>query len=238
MKRALWIGVMLALLAIIIVSIARPHQMLAPGKVQAAHAALESDCFACHTPFRGASSARCTSCHALADIGLRTTKGVIITRKGQAPAFHQALANADCTSCHSEHQSAATVGPKSARFDHALLKPDARSNCRLCHAAPRDALHSGKQLDCATCHQTSGWKPATFEHSRFFELVGDHNASCATCHPGGNYKRYTCYGCHEHQPADILAEHREEGITNIDNCVRCHRSAHGEREGEGREHDD
>lgn len=39
----------------------------------------------------------------------------------------------------------------------------------------------------------------------------------------------------EHQPAQILAEHREEGISNIENCVRCHRSAEGETgEGEDR----
>ena len=56
--------------------------------------------------------------------------------------------------------------------------------------------------------------------------------ACATCHLSGNYKQYTCHGCHEHQQARIIAEHREEGITNIQNCVRCHRSPHGDAEGE------
>jgi len=32
-------------------------------------------------------------------------------------------------------------------------------------------------------------------------------------------KCYTCYGCHEHQPAQIITEHREEGIPSIENCV-------------------
>ncbi len=39
-----------------------------------------------------------------------------------------------------------------------------------------------------------------------------------------------------HQKARIEARHAREGIRNIDNCVRCHRSAEDEGgEGEGRE---
>src|SRR3546814_280085 len=86
--------------------------------------------------------------------------------------------------------------------------------------------------DFATCHQPGHWKPATFDHSRYFLLDRDHNTACTTCHLNNNYKQYTCYGCHEHQPTKIITKHREEGITNIENCVRCHRSAHGEAAGE------
>jgi hypothetical protein len=55
---------------------------------------------------------------------------------------------------------------------------------------------------------------------------------CVTCHVGNDYSRYTCYGCHEHTVQNILREHRDEGIRDLDNCVRCHRSADGEG-GEG-----
>src|SRR3546814_654475 len=115
---------------------------------------------------------------------------------------------------------------------HALLKADARANCQSCHMAPRDELHRGQALACATCHQPAHWKPATFDHSRYFLLDRDHNTACTTCHLDSNYRQYICYGCHEHQPTKIITKHREEGITNIENCVRCHRSAHGEAEGE------
>jgi len=152
MKRSLWIAISLVLAAIIYLSFVRPHQMVSPGNLIPAHSALEGDCFACHAPLRGASAERCIACHAVADIGLRTTKGVKIVRPKARPAFHQALIEPDCMACHSDH---------------------------------------------------------------------------------------TCYGCHEHQPAQILAKHREEGITNIDNCVRCHRNADadageggGDREGD------
>lgn len=47
-------------------------------------------------------------------------------------------------------------------------------------------------------------------------------------------QQYTCYGCHEHTPANMQAKHREEGVSeSLDNCVRCHRSASGELAGTG-----
>jgi hypothetical protein len=89
--------------------------------------------------------------------------------------------------------------------------------------------------NCAQCHQPPAWKPATFDHAKYFPLDKDHNATCATCHTGNQYRQYTCYGCHEHTPANVQARHREEAAgQDLQNCVRCHRSASGEHEGQGR----
>lgn len=231
MKRSLWIAVSLILGAIIYLSFVRPHQMVSPGDLIPAHSALQGDCFACHAPLRGASAERCITCHVVADIGLRTTKGTAIPQSATRPAFHQALTEPNCMACHSDHPRPRLTKARAVIFDHALLKSDTRLHCQSCHMAPRDDLHRGQNLPCATCHQPSRWKPATFVHERYFQLDRNHNIACTTCHLGGNYKRYTCYGCHEHQPAQIIAEHREEGISNIENCVRCHRSAEGEAGG-------
>lgn len=168
-----------------------------------------------------------------AGIGLRTTKGVAIPSAKRSRGFHQALAEPDCMACHSDHPRPSLAKARAVKFDHGQLKPESRAKCQTCHLPPRDNLHAGQISACSTCHLPSAWKPATFDHGRYFALDGDHNAACTTCHVGGNYKRYTCYGCHEHREARIIAEHREEGITRIDNCVRCHRSAHGEGAGEG-----
>jgi hypothetical protein len=84
MKRSLLILVSLVLAAIVALSIIKPHQMVSPGNLMPAHASLESDCFACHAPWRGAAPDRCLSCHTLADIGVRTTKG--IPPQGERPA--------------------------------------------------------------------------------------------------------------------------------------------------------
>jgi hypothetical protein len=157
---------------------------------------------------RTATRSRCDSCHA-------------------APTndLHRAL-NVGCDKCHK------TAAWKPAGFDHAVLGPAERGRCESCHKAPADRLHQQITGNCASCHQPSAWKPATFDHDKFFPLDKDHNASCITCHAGNDYRKYTCYGCHEHTPANMLAKHREEGIgEDLAQCVRCHRNASGEGEG-------
>lgn len=238
-----------ALAGVIALAFLYPHEMVSPGNLIPAHASLQNDCFACHTPFRSASPDRCISCHTVADIGRKTTKGVPIPAKRARPPFHQALVEQNCLACHSDHPTPALTRRPVKRFDHALLASNLRGQCQSCHVAPDNEQHRGIKLPCAQCHQASGWKPATFDHSRYFPLTGDHDTACVTCHVGQNYKRYTCYGCHEHQRSRMIAKHREEGITNINNCVRCHRSGHGEegrnegngeggRNGEGERDDD
>ncbi len=138
--------------------------------------------------------------------------------------LHKQLSSA-CSSCHN------TEGWKSdVKFDHNLLTVSDRNNCIACHQKPKDNLHQSLKNNCNSCHSTDKWVPANFDHDRYFALDGDHNASCNTCHKNNNYDTYTCYGCHEHTVNNILSEHREEGISNITNCVACHRSGD---EGEG-----
>lgn len=229
-----WSVIGAILVAAIAAAFLWPHQMVSPGNLRAAHAALQQDCFACHKPFAGASPEKCIACHKVADIGRFTTKGEPVRMSRSMPPFHQALTEKNCMACHSDHPAPRLAAQNRAKFDHALLSPAMRGTCQSCHRAPQDTLHrSMPQQSCAQCHKTTGWRPATFDHSRFFLLDGDHNASCTTCHKTGNFKQYTCYGCHEHQPDGIRAKHAEEGIRNIDNCVRCHRSA--SEHGEGRE---
>jgi hypothetical protein len=275
-----------------------PHLMVSPGALVAGHAELATDCFACHAPLRGAASDRCISCHAVADIGLRTSRGAPIVKVAVAPSvpvpaggaprkarttvttsFHQHLIKQDCITCHSDHagprltqrsrkpfshdllkvatrerceschiapgtelhrrfdqacvQCHKTQGWTPAGFDHALLTQADQGRCASCHKAPADALHRQITGNCGSCHTAKAWTPATFDHDRFFALDRDHNAACVTCHVGNNYAGYSCYGCHEHTVANIRAEHEEAGIRDLDNCVRCHRSANEKGEGRG-----
>jgi len=66
--------------------------------------------------------------------------------------------------------------------------------------------------------------PSTFNHSSYFELDRNHNASCVTCHINNNFETYTCYSFHEHSEANIRSEHLEEGIRNFQDCVSCYKS--------------
>lgn len=283
--RWLWIVICANLLVLVALTFVYPNLMVSPGPLIPGHAALATDCFACHAPLRGASAERCIACHAVADIGMRTTEGAPVqsaTTRRATPlkiSFHQELTEQDCVACHSDH-----AGPRLNRrsrkpFSHALLRATTRKNCESCHVAPNNDMHQSLRVGCSQCHQTEGWKPAsfdhatlpqadlnrcescheaptdtvhrqiesgcaqchspkawkpaTFEHDKLFRLDKDHNASCVTCHVGDDYSKYTCYGCHEHTLANVRREHVGEGIRNFENCVECHRSAHGKPGGNG-----
>jgi len=203
-----------------------PHLMVAPGPLVSAHASLETNCFACHAPLRGAVADRCISCHKVADIGLRTTKEMPIVPRTPITPFHQVLTAQNCMACHTDHTNPALTSRERPAFSHALLNPAIRENCTSCHTAPKTAVHSAPIAQCTLCHSQNGWKPATFDHARFFVLDRDHNAACTTCHTTIDRRQYTCYGCHEHTEANIRSKHIREGIPNFTNCVSCHRSAH------------
>lgn len=280
MKRGWLIWVVAAnLIVLVALAFFYPHLMVSPGALAQGHAELATNCFACHAPWRGASSQRCVACHKLPEIGLHTTKGVALAQSGPKTAFHQELVEQDCMACHSDHagpkltqrsrkpfshallrtevqqrceschakpadpmhkeltvgcaQCHSTQRWKPATFDHALLTQAQQARCDGCHKAPADNLHRQLKGNCAQCHSQEHWKPATFDHAKLFVLDRDHDTKCETCHTNSDYSRYTCYGCHEHTPAKIRAEHQEEGIQDFENCVECHRSASGEPERRG-----
>lgn len=237
MKKRTVIYILLANLVVLgLLVFIYPHLMIAPGPLIAGHQALNTDCFACHTAFAGTPPERCVACHKPDRIGLFTTKGVPIARPAGRAAFHGKLTGKDCLACHSDHAGVMQYRKANGHFSHGLLDAGTRGQCASCHARPVDALHKQATGECSTCHGTERWLPATFDHDKYFPLDQDHNASCGTCHSSGDYRSYTCYGCHEHTPANMRAEHAEEGITNLSDCVRCHRSSsdrHGESGREG-----
>ena len=191
------------------------------------HRTLSSNCAECHgtkqwkpttfdhRKFVASSKSQCISCH-----------------KPDRPNdnLHLNAAATSCGVCHGTNMW------KPATFDHRKFVASSKSQCISCHKPdrPNDNLHlNAAATSCGVCHGTNRWKPATFDHNRYFPLDRYHRASCKTCHPGpSGYKTYTCYNCHEHAPAAIAAEHREEGIYRYDNCMKCHRS------GKSGEHDD
>ncbi|NMG46075.1 class III cytochrome C family protein [Aromatoleum toluvorans] len=222
----------LAVLAVL--TFAFPELMVGPGKLIPGHRELEADCFACHQSLAGASAERCITCHEPQNIGRLTSKGQPIVKPLTKTPFHQKLVKDDCVACHSDHAGVKRYRQQ-GRFSHALLQADSRDQCDTCHKSPTDALHQKITGNCGECHGQDKWVPATFDHDKFFRLDRDHNVKCVTCHERNDYSRYTCYGCHEHTPADIRREHIEEGIRKFDNCVECHVSAdeHDIRGGRG-----
>ncbi|TXH03079.1 MAG: class III cytochrome C family protein [Nevskiaceae bacterium] len=229
MKRSVLLVLLAAIATLAALAFVLPEKMLAPGPVSKVHSSLNRDCFACHAAFTGAAAERCMACHKPDAIGITTTQGVPLSDQRPVP-FHQYLLDKDCLACHGEHEGVRKLA-SSHRFSHELLQPEVRQRCESCHAKPKDDLHGQISGSCAQCHSQSGWKPATFDHDRYFPLTGEHQAPCATCHVANNFRSYTCYGCHEHSPERIRAEHAEEGIRQFDDCVACHRNGKAEEEG-------
>ncbi len=111
--------------------------------------------------------------------------------------------NQDCYSCHQDDYNS-TVNPS-----HVDL---------------------GFSQDCQTCHTIAGWTPAIFDHdNKFFPIYsGKHKGEwdqCTDCHTSGNdYAVFSCITCHEHNQADMDAEHKEiNGYVYESNaCYTCH----------------
>jgi hypothetical protein len=178
-------------------------------------------CADCHVaPGYTFEQATCTACHREMDAGFMEQ--------------HVATYSSSCLSCHDG--SAAL-----ADFDHnvvfALEGAHAAPSCKACHAERslgelsagcvachrEPALHRGQfGTDCAACHTAAGWSPASL---RYHTLPLDHGSpgdvACQVCH-ADNYVTYTCYGCHEHEQAQIERQHREEGLVGIADCAHCH----------------
>jgi hypothetical protein len=232
------------LLAFLILStafvFAFPNVAISRGDVTDSHSGIARKCWSCHQPFRGAAIEKCISCHKIRDIGRVTTGGDPLSGRSAKPKvlFHAGLANKDCSACHAVH-----IGGKYTRtatkFRHDLLADSIKSDCLSCHNGqkPLDNLHRAANKQCHTCHGTGSWRPATFDHNAYFRFDSNHPSRCDTCHTDtASYASYTCYGCHAHTLANMTAAHAEEGIRNLEQCARCHRT--GNAEGlEGRERD-
>jgi hypothetical protein len=198
------------------------------------YAGFVMNCAACHTSPDGLQVTFdlrfCIDCHTAADAAFMDE--------------HQTQFGVDCLSCHDGID-------RMNDFDHAQVFPlegahlDAECTachadwvfsgtpvaCAACHSEPE--IHAGIfGLQCESCHSTTAWSPAQMVEHTFPLDHGEQGlVACETCHVD-RYTEYTCYGCHEHQPGEIISEHREEGISEAElaDCMACHP--------DGREHDD
>ena len=197
-------------------------------KLTGAHTSVT--CSACHTNqvFKGTPSG-CFDCHAKDDA-------------------HNSQFGTDCAACH------ATDAWSNITFDHAKSQfpltgahsglPCQRCHssgfrgtstaCSACHHEP--AFHAGLfPAECAACHTTAAWLPAGFNGAHTFPINHGDAIGCRDCHTS-SLNTYTCYTCHNQN--EIINQHREENISNINNCIACHPTGNAEEgHGGGGEHD-
>ena len=192
-------------------------------------------CASCHGDgvFKGKPTT-CVSCH-LSDYNKTN------------PSHNAAGYSTNCASCHS------VAAWQSATFNHnttqfPLTGVHTTTPCSSCHA---DNVFKGKPTacaschtpeygrtttpphaaagfanTCATCHTTTSWLTATFDHNTgtTFPLTGAHIAvACASCHANGVYKGKptTCISCHQtdyngtNNPGHAAAGYSTD-------CTTCH----------------
>ncbi len=167
---------------------------LAAFKLSGQH--LTTGCGDCHVNhiLQGTPTA-CVDCHQVKDV-------------------HQGRLGSACDSCHTanswapatyDHNLSAfkltglhtTVACADCHVNHILQGTP--TDCFTCHASQDN--HKGQfGNNCGTCHTTSGWLPASFDHPRFgFTLTGAHmSLDCSQCHSGGGYSGLStaCLACH------------------------------------------
>jgi hypothetical protein len=200
-----------------IVKMSRPafNHALTDFALTGAHSA--AGCDACHSRGKKYREAppRCVDCH-------------------RADEPHGGKLGADCGACHE------TATWARARFDHArtrfaLRERHTEATCAACHAgnrfagtptqcaschAPDDVHRGARGTDCASCHNTAGWKTTKFDHAREtgFALGGAHaRLDCKGCHTTPNLKDplpRQCAGCH--RKADPHANRFGDA------CEKCH----------------
>ncbi|MCB1048910.1 MAG: hypothetical protein KDC10_17095, partial [Calditrichaeota bacterium] len=147
--------------------------------------------------------------------------------------------------------------PGAEGFSHRLLAGEISERCQSCHRhrRPVDAVHQQVGENCGTCHQTSGWTPATFDHRLLDAAVAD---ACADCHdtnrPDNDLHRQSaiaCRDCHttdawkpatfdhdrwfrfdRHHPADCATCHPNSSAFSDYSCYGCHEHSRSRIAGE------
>ncbi len=140
-----------------------------------------TDCYACHQKddnHNGQFGTECGACHTPA-----SWEDATFDHSLAAFPLTGAHVNVRCEKCHVNNTFAGTP-----------------SQCVACHADP--AFHAGAfGADCASCHSTSGWRPAEYRGSH--PGIADEggfgirhgNTTCRTCHTN-TVRDYTCLACH------------------------------------------
>jgi hypothetical protein len=135
------------------------------------------------------------------------------------------------------HLTSTTCGQCHINGNYGLTA--ANTDCYGCHVADWNStatlggsvpnhIASGFPTTCATCHTTTSWLGATFNHTYF--PIPHHGSVCSDCHlVSTNYATFSCINCHTHpyhSQSQTDPEHR--GVSGYSygatTCYNCHKN--------------
>jgi hypothetical protein len=175
-------------------------------------------------------SALCSTCHNTTAWYPGTfdhaTTGWPLTGAHQMPPAAGSKITA-CTDCHVSNNYSLT---------------SANTACYGCHQAAwlstqtlggsvPNHIAAGYPQTCDTCHTTTSWLGATFNHTYF--SIPHHGSVCNDCHQvSANYASFTCINCHTntaHQQTQTNSIHQGIGGYSYGptTCYACHKSGGG-----------
>ena len=205
-----------------------------------AHAAV--DCDSCH---KGAANSKfktmstdCYSCHS-ADyqktVNPNHVMGKFPTNCAECHGTDNWLnANFDHSSVGFPLSGAHAVPPRQCADCHINNNYNLTSTtCITCHLKDFQGTTNPNHVaanfpqNCAQCHTTVAWSPATFDHSMVnFPLTGSHTVpprQCTDCHVNNNYNltSTTCISCHQKDfQGTTNPNHVQGGFAQT--CELCH----------------
>lgn len=224
-------------------------QLISPGKLSTAHAAVEGmrNCTQCHElRQRGSANPKCLECHA-----------PLAQRIAAKAGLHASYGSQNCAECHKEHFGLAyrLVDLDTAAFDHGKTGYDLRLGhaqvaCRDCHTAARIAATDvrafkgkhgalgrtflGLPTTCRACHEEDD------PHERQFAT-----RACDRCHDEakwtaaprfnhdrtrypltGEHRTVRCSACHPNGSTDPQAPRVRYVGLSFQGCTACHEDHH------------
>jgi len=187
------------------------------------YTSLSTSCYGCHSALYNSPSTNpnhvsagfpqdCSVCH-----NTTSWSGAVFDHSKTPFPLTGAHLTVQCSSCHLNNVFVGTP-----------------TDCYSCHKLDYQGTtnpnHQAAQFPttCGTCHSTTSWAGAVFNHTWFPTNHGGANGVCSTCHTNANdYSVFTCTNCHSKSSTD-----REHGgvkgyVYNSVNCYACHKGGGG-----------
>ena len=191
-------------------------------------------CISCHASGYTGISSECVSCH-LTNYNTTTNPSHLVLKY-----------STDCKICHNvsawvpstfNHNTSTAFPLTGAHIGvacnacHTNGYAGISATCVSCHLTRYNATTNPGHVaakfstDCATCHSSTAWSPATFNHTTgtTFPLTGAHvGVTCISCHAAGYVGISTaCVSCHlTNYNASINPPHLSGKFST--DCKTCH----------------